>query len=960
VDRFVDQVLVLNDQFWAWIIIPLLVLTSLVYLVLTRGIQFRLVPEMIRGLRESPGEDPDGRGRISAFQAFAVSSAARVGTGNIVGVSSAIAVGGPGAVFWMWVMATVVAATAFAESTLAQVYKERTGQGFKGGPAYYMKHGLGLPWMGVLFSVILILTYPVSFNMVQANTFTGAFTDSLGGFGVDAGTGAKVAVGLVLAAVTGVIVFGGLKRIARFSQLAVPFMAVIYLVIGVAVVAINADQIPEALRSIVTSAFGIEQFAGAGLGTVIIQGVRRGMFSNEGGMGSAPNAGAAAVVSHPAKQGLTQAFGVYFDTLFICTISAFIILTTSPVYGDTEVNLVSRGVEAALGGWALQAMALILMLFTFTSVLGNYYYGESSVRFLHDRPATINVLRGVVIAGTFTGSVLSLDTVWSLADVTMGLMATVNLVAVLALTGVVVKVLRDYDAQRRDGLDPVFHSGSVPGIKGLQVWEREATEPEQVWARGRGGTAPAATRPPAAVARLPVMNKQQEPWKSPIWRSDPAFLYSERPLARYVGRPAAEFLKIEPAAGIVLLLCAVAAMLWANSPWGGSYFALWGTDITVQVGDFTLSHTLQDWINDGLMAIFFFVVGMEIKSEIVSGELHNVRNALTPIAAAAGGMAVPALIYTAFNLGGEAARGWGVPMATDIAFALGILALFGNRIPSPARIFLLTLAIVDDLGAIAVIAVFYTDDLSMGWLAAAGGILVLAVALRLLNVWSAPVYIVVGLALWLAMLESGVHATIAGVLMGLIISAKPLLDPAVAHAEAQKMAEGGLTAAETERLVKLTRDAAPPAERIQERFHPFSSFVVLPLFALANAGVALGGDLLAAAVTSTVTIGIVLGLVVGKTVGITLATWIAVRLGIGRLPADAGWSLMIGIAAVAGIGFTVALFITELAFHGGPLADEAKIGVLAGSLIAAIAGAGLVALTAPGGARRREGRRPDA
>lgn len=479
-DRLIDQILAVNDHFWAWIIIPLLVLTSLAYLVLTKGVQFRLIPDMFRGLREPPvGERDDGT-RISAFQAFAVSSAARVGTGNIIGVSTAIAVGGPGAVFWMWMMAIVVAATAFAESTLAQVYKERTPQGFKGGPAYYMKHGLGLPWMGVLFSVILILTYPVSFNMVQANTFTGAVTDSLDGFGLSSGMGAQIVVGLALAAITAVIVFGGLKRIAHFSQLAVPFMAVVYLVIGAVVVIVNAEAVPGALRSIVTSAFGIEQFAGAALGTVIIQGVRRGMFSNEGGMGSAPNAGGAASVSHPVKQGLTQAFGVYFDTLFICTISAFIILTTSPVYGDTEVNLVTRGVETVLGGWALHAMALILVLFTFTSVLGNYYYGESSVRFLYDRPVAINVLRVVVIAGTFTGSVLSLDTVWSLADVTMGFMATVNLIACLALTGVVVKVLRDYDAQRRGGLDPAFHRGSVPGLKGLQVWEREDRETEAV------------------------------------------------------------------------------------------------------------------------------------------------------------------------------------------------------------------------------------------------------------------------------------------------------------------------------------------------------------------------------------------------------------------------------------------------------------------------------------------------
>src|SRR5690606_33886949 len=287
----------------------------------------------------------------------------------------------------------------------------------------------------------------------------------------------------------------------------------------------------------------------------------------------------------------------------------------------------------------------------------------------------------------------------------------------------------------------------------------------------------------------------------------------------------------------------------------------------------------------------------------------------------------------------------------------GILALFGSRIPAPARIFLLTLAIVDDLGAIAVIAVFYTDDLSMGWLAAAGALVLVTAAMRLLNVWSAPVYMVLGLALWVAMLQSGVHATIAGVIMGLLISAKPLLDPAVAHAEAQEMAKDGLTPAETERLVKLTRDASPPAERLQERFHPFSSFVVLPLFALANAEVALSADLFGAALGSPVTIGVAARLRLGKGLGIAATTWLVVKSGLGRLPEGTSWRLAGGLAAVAGVGFTVALFITELAFQGGDaalLTAEAKLGVLGGSFIAAILGAAALSAAAPRRGERRE------
>ncbi|THV42729.1 Na+/H+ antiporter NhaA [Glycomyces buryatensis] len=453
------------------------------------------------------------------------------------------------------------------------------------------------------------------------------------------------------------------------------------------------------------------------------------------------------------------------------------------------------------------------------------------------------------------------------------------------------------------------------------------------------------------------MRLNKEPWTSAIWNNRPSFLHSDQRLARYVGRPAADFLRIEPAGGIVLLVCAAIALLWANSPWSSSYDAVWGMDISFHFGDFEVHHSFKDWINDGLMAFFFFVVGMEIKSEIVTGHLRSARNAVTPIAAAIGGMVVPAAIYLAFNAGTDASHGWGIPMATDIAFAVGIVALFGDRIPSPARIFLLTLAIVDDLGAIAVIAVFYTDDMSMGWLAVAGALLALAVALRIINVWSGPVYLVIGILAWLAMLESGVHATIAGVAMGLIISSRPLLDPQVAHETAQEMAKGGLTTEETERVAKLVKESVPPTERLQNKFHPFSSFVVLPLFALANAGVPLSGEMLAQAFTSTATLGIAIGLVVGKFVGVLGASWIVVKLGLGRLPDGTGWRLLGGLAAVAGVGFTVALFITELAFRGGDaglLTDEAKIGVLAGSLIAACLGALILRLVAPGPGEARK------
>ena len=458
------------------------------------------------------------------------------------------------------------------------------------------------------------------------------------------------------------------------------------------------------------------------------------------------------------------------------------------------------------------------------------------------------------------------------------------------------------------------------------------------------------SRAARALASLPRMKVTEESRGSAKWNSRPSFLHSDCWIARRIGRPAAGFLRTSPAGGIVLLVCAALALIWANSPVASSYQAVWGFEISLRFGDFELQHSFKDWINDGLMAVFFFVVGMEIKSEIVTGRLRNARNAVAPVAGALGGMAVPALIYTAFNAGGGAAHGWGIPMATDIAFAVGLLALFGDRIPSPARVFLLTLAIVDDLGAIAVIAVFYTDGLSTGWLLAAGTLIAAAVALRVLNVWSGPVYLVVGVLLWVVMLESGVHATIAGVAMGLILPSRPLLDPQRARAAAQGHAEGGLTAEEHRRIAALVKNSAPPTDRLRTQLHPFSSFVVLPLFALANAGVPLSVDILGAAAASTVTLGVALGLVVGKFSGVLLATWITVKTGAGRLPDGTGWQLMVGLAAVAGVGFTVALFITELAFSGINvihLTNEAKIGVLGGSLFSAGLGALLLALGAP-------------
>jgi Na+:H+ antiporter, NhaA family len=444
----------------------------------------------------------------------------------------------------------------------------------------------------------------------------------------------------------------------------------------------------------------------------------------------------------------------------------------------------------------------------------------------------------------------------------------------------------------------------------------------------------------------PIEEFAARPDTDGIWRTGPIWMASDRRLAKFVGRPIAGFLKVEAAGGLVLLLAALVAMIWANSPWSASYEALWQTEIGISFGSFELSEDLRHWVNDALMVFFFFVVGLEIKYEIVSGELRDPKAASVPIIAAFGGMAVPALIYAYFNAGGPGEVGWGIPMATDIAFAVGVLSLLGRRIPPPARIFLLTLAIVDDIGAIVVIAVFYTSDLSLFWLGiAALGVLIM-LGLRALRVWSMSLYVLIGVGVWFATYESGVHATIAGVVLGVLAPALPLLDQEQAKAYAREaIADEHLDAQELRRYRFLLGESVPVAERVGAQLHPWSSYVVLPVFALANAGINLSGDALATALTSPVTAGVGLGLLVGKIVGVAGASWLSVLLGLGRLPNRTTWSMMVGLGAVAGIGFTVSLFVTGLSFpEGSQLAADAKVGILGASVLAAMLGSAILLL----------------
>jgi len=413
------------------------------------------------------------------------------------------------------------------------------------------------------------------------------------------------------------------------------------------------------------------------------------------------------------------------------------------------------------------------------------------------------------------------------------------------------------------------------------------------------------------------------------------------------------FLGIEAAGGIVLVVATVVALAWANSPWSAGYQDFWHSEIQFSVGDwFSLEHdghplTLADFVNDVLMVLFFFVVGLEIKREMVAGELRGRRAALLPAVAALGGMVVPALIFLAFNPSGDASSGWGIPMATDIAFAIGVLSLLGSRVPTPLKVFLLTLAIVDDIGAIVVIAIFYTGELATEWLFLALAVLVAVRALTKLRVWFTPVYVGLGLILWYVTFESGIHATLAGVAMGLLAPARPLTGPDQAATAVRPIVDGDVDAESVRRAGFLLGESVSVAERIEHLLHPLTSLVIIPVFALANAGIEISGDSLGDAAGSAVTLGVVFGLVVGKITGIALFTLLAVRLGLSALPAGAAPRHIFGISAIAGIGFTVSLFVTGLAYDTVMLQDEAKIGVLCASVVAAVIGSVVLYRSSP-------------
>lgn len=455
-----------NDILWSYILIIMLLGCAVWFTIKSRFVQFRMIGEMIRLLGDSAGKGEKGEKHISSFQAFAVSLASRVGTGNLAGVATAVAIGGPGSVFWMWLIALLGSSSAFVESTLAQLYKEKGKDSFIGGPAYYMLHGLGLRWMGVLFAVLISITFGFAFNSVQSNTICAAWE---GAFGID-----HAWIGAILTVLTLIVIFGGIQRIARVSSIVVPVMALGYIALALGIVLFNITRLPAVIETILSNAFGWEQAIGGSVGAALMQGIKRGLFSNEAGMGSAPNVAATAHVSHPVKQGLIQALGVFTDTLIICTCTAFIILFSgAPLDGSINgVQLTQQALSNEVGSIGSTFVALAILLFAFSSIIGNYYYGEANIRFITSKRSVLFIYRILVGGMVMFGALASLDLAWSLADVTMGLMTICNLIAISFLSRQAFLLLQDYVAQKKAGIkSPVFDKNKIPELKDkAQCW----------------------------------------------------------------------------------------------------------------------------------------------------------------------------------------------------------------------------------------------------------------------------------------------------------------------------------------------------------------------------------------------------------------------------------------------------------------------------------------------------------
>ena len=475
-----DIVTFVNNILWSYVLIATLIACGLWFTLKTKFVQFRMIGHMFKLLLETGTDKIKGNKKlnnenkerkISSFEAFAVSIAGRVGTGNLAGVATAIVIGGPGAVFWMWLIALIGSASAFIESTLAQMYKLKGKDSFIGGPAYYIEIGLKMKSLSVAFAIFTILTFGFAFNSVQSNTLSAALGQA---FGLS-----PVLIGVVTTILTIIVIFGGIQSIAKVSSVIVPTMAIGYVLIAFIIIIVNITQLPDVIKIIVSNALGIEQAVGGGVGAALMQGIRRGLFSNEAGMGSAPHAAATANVSHPVKQGFIQALSVFTDTLLICSCTAFIILFSgSPLDGSINgVQLTQFALNNEIGSFGTYYIGFILIFFVFSSILGNYYYGEANVEYLvkeraaETRKKIIFLYRVLVSANVMAGAIMSLDLAWNIADITMGMMALCNMTGIVLLGKYAIRLLKDYQSQLKEGKDPVFNKEIVPEIKDqLECW----------------------------------------------------------------------------------------------------------------------------------------------------------------------------------------------------------------------------------------------------------------------------------------------------------------------------------------------------------------------------------------------------------------------------------------------------------------------------------------------------------
>ena len=459
----------INNILWSYVLIALLILSGLFYTIRTGFAQGRLLGDMVALITGKLSSLRDGEkkvaGQVTGFQAFCIAVASHVGTGNLAGVAIAVAVGGPGALFWMWVIALLGGATSLIENTLAQTYKVKEGNGFRGGPSYYMEKALGQKTLGYIFSVIVIVTFAFVFNTVQANTIAQAFETTF--------NMSSAVAGIILAALTALIIFGGLNRIANVVSFMVPIMAIGYVVVALYVLVVNAVHIPRLFMDIIEAAFGLKQVVGGTIGAAMLQGIKRGLYSNEAGMGSAPNAAATSNVSHPVKQGLLQAFGVFVDTILICSATGFIVLLY-PEYntiGEKGIKLTQLALSHSVGAWGAGFITLCIFLFAFSSLVGNYYYGEANLEFLTKSKTSMLVFRVLTVACVYLGSVASLGLVWDIADVSMGIMALMNIVVIAILSPKAVAIINDYIKQRKEGKNPVFRAKDIPGLENTECWD---------------------------------------------------------------------------------------------------------------------------------------------------------------------------------------------------------------------------------------------------------------------------------------------------------------------------------------------------------------------------------------------------------------------------------------------------------------------------------------------------------